>query len=158
IEKVGKEFVEGFIFQFPDFDDPKLNEPHINFRRPHEFFQTYSERYPGTWSAVSWEYTAILEQWKAAVEKAGSIEPMAVFEAMKAGGRAPHVYGDANWWGKELFGIDNALVGDWPVVEIQNGKARIVEYKSIIDWWAKNKDIMIKHFEALGEMWYQRKA
>ena len=83
---------------------------------------------------------------------------MDVFKAMKAGGRAPHVFGDANWWGTELFGIDNALVGDWPVVQIRNGKAVIVEYKSIIDWWAKNKDIMIKHFEALGEMWYQRKA
>ena len=158
IEKVGTEFVEGFIFQFPDFDDPALNEPHINFPNPNGFFATYEERYPGTWGAVSWEYAAIAVQWKAAVEKAGSIDPMAVFEAMKAGGRAPHVFGDANWWGTELFGIDNALVGDWPVVEIQNGKAVIVEYKSIIDWWAKHKDLMIKHFEALGEMWYQRKA
>ena len=27
IEKTSKEFMEGFIFQFPDFDDPALNEP-----------------------------------------------------------------------------------------------------------------------------------
>ena len=58
--------------------------------------------------------------------------------------------------GEELFGIDNALVGDWPVVVIQDGKARIQEFRSIPDWWNKNKDLMIKHFEAMGEMHYQR--
>ena len=40
-------------------------------------------------------------------------------------------------WGDELFGIDNALVGYWPVVMIQNGKARIQEFSSILDWWEK---------------------
>ena len=34
IEKTSKEFMEGFIFQFPDFDDPALNEPQINFDSP----------------------------------------------------------------------------------------------------------------------------
>lgn len=159
IEKTSTEFVEGFIFQFPDFDDPALNEAHINFKDPNGFFAEYNKRgYGDDWSAVSWEYAGILELWKAGVEKAGSVEPMPVFKAMKAGGRAPHAFGDANWWGKELFGIDNALVGNWPVVQIQDGKAKIIEYRSIIDWWAKNKDIMIRHFAALGEMWYQRKA
>lgn len=156
IEKTSKDFVEGFIFQFPDFDDPMLNEPNVNFPRPNEFAQVYSEEYPGTWSAVSWEYASIAELWKAAVERAGTIEPMPVFQEMKAGGRAPHAWGEASWWGTELFGIDNALVGNWPVVQVQNGKAQIVEYKSIVEWWEKNKDLMIKHFENLGEMWHQR--
>ena len=39
---------------------------------------------------------------------------------------------------------------------IQDGKARIQEFRSIPDWWDKNKDLMIKHFEAMGEMHYQR--
>lgn len=156
IEKVGKDFVEGFVFQFPDFDDEALNDPRINFENPNQFFAEYNERFPGTWSAVTWEYPAIAEMWKRAVEKAQSVEPMDVLAALKEGGRGPHVYGDADWWGKELFGIDNALVGNWPVVQIQDGKAKIVEYRNIIDWWNKHKDLMIKHFEALGEMWYQR--
>jgi branched-chain amino acid transport system substrate-binding protein len=41
-------------------------------------------------------------------------------------------------------------------VVIENGKAVIKEYRSIPDWWSKHKDIMIKHFEAMGEMFYQR--
>jgi branched-chain amino acid transport system substrate-binding protein len=45
IEKTSAEFMEGFIFQFPDFDDPKLNEPEINFPRPNEFYAEYVERF-----------------------------------------------------------------------------------------------------------------
>ncbi len=149
-EKVGKEAIEGFIFQFPDFDDEALNADHINFDNPNQFYADYVERFPGTWSAVTWEYPAIAEMWKRAAEKAQSIEPMAVLAAMKEGGRGAHVFGDADWWGNELWGIDNALVGNWPVVEIQDGKAKIVEYRSIIDWWNKHGDLLIKHTEALS--------
>ena len=59
---------------------------------------------------------------------------------MKEGGVGKHIFGDAKWWGKELFGIDNALVGDWPVVVIRDGKATIAEYRSIPAWWDKHSD------------------
>jgi branched-chain amino acid transport system substrate-binding protein len=81
---------------------------------------------------------------------------MEVLAAMKEGGTGKHIFGEAKWWGKELFGIDNALVGDWPVVVIESGKARIKEFQSIPAWWDRNKETMIKHFEAMGEMYYQR--
>ncbi len=156
IEKTSKEFMEGVIFQFPDFDDPKLDEPQINFVDPGGFFEEYNERFPGEWGAVSWEYASIMDLWKAAAESANSAEPEAVLAAMQAGGTGAQCFGEARWWGKELFGIDNALVGNWPVVTIQDGKARIAEYRSIPAWWDKHKDIMIKHMEAMGEMYYQR--
>ncbi len=82
---------------------------------------------------------------------------MPVFEAMKSMKTLPHIFGPAEWWGKELWGINNALVGNWPVVTIQDGKARIVEYKNIPKWWAKHKDVYIKHMEKLKQMWYQQK-
>ncbi len=156
IEKTSKEFMEGFIFQFPDFDDPALNDPRINFQDPNGFYAEYSQRWPGEWSAVSWEYASILDLWRAGAEKAGSVEPTDVLPAMKAGGTGLHAFGEAEWWGKELFGIDNALVGNWPVVVVENGKATIKEYKSIPDWWRQHGKLMIKHFEAMGEMYYQR--
>jgi branched-chain amino acid transport system substrate-binding protein len=157
IEKTSKEFMEGFIFQFPDFDDPKLNEPNINFPKPNEFYAEYVKRFGAAeWGAVSWEYASIMELWSAAVEKAGSIEPAAVLTAMKEGGKGKHIFGDANWWGADLFGMDNALVGNWPVVVIENGKAVIKEYRSIPAWWDKHKDVMVKHMTALGQMWNQR--
>jgi len=156
IEKTSKEFMEGFIFQFPDFDDPALNDPRITFQNPNAFYEEYSKRWPGEWGAVSWEYASILDLWKAGAEKAGSIEPGDVLAAMKEGGKGLHAFGEATWWGKELFGIDNALVGDWPVVVIEDGKAVIKGFKSIPDWWEKHSALMIKHFEAMGEMHYQR--
>ncbi|MFX0544710.1 ABC transporter substrate-binding protein [Roseovarius sp. S1116L3] len=156
IAKTSKEFMEGFIFQFPDFDDPALAGDNINFKNANEFYQTYSERHPGEWGAVSWEYASIMDLWKAAAEKAGSAEPDAVIEAMKEGGTGEHAFGDAVWWGTELFGIDNALVGDWPVVVIEDGKAVIKGFKSIPDWYDQHGDLLIKHMQAYNQMYDQR--
>lgn len=156
VEKTSRDFMEGFIFQFPDFDDPALNDRRVNFTRPNAFYEEFNRRYPGSWSAVSWEYASILDLWKAAVESAGNFEPLRVLAALKAGGRGKHVFGEARWWGRSLFGIDHALVGDWPVVQIQGGKARIVEYLSIPDWWDRHGDLMIQEMRGLRQMWDQR--
>ncbi|MGI9510849.1 MAG: ABC transporter substrate-binding protein [Geminicoccaceae bacterium] len=156
IEKTSKDFMEGFIFQFPDFDDPALNDDMINFEDPNGFFETYNERHPGEWGAVSWEYASIMDLWRAAAEKAGSAEPDAVLAAMTDGGKGAHAFGEADWWGEDLFGIDNALVGNWPVVVIEDGKARIKDFKSIPDWYAKHGELLKKHMEAYGQMWSQR--
>jgi len=157
VEKTSKEFMEGFIFQFPDFDDPALNDPKVNFKKPNDFYAEYAKRYGASeWSAVSWEYASIMDLWSDAAQKAGSVDPGPVLAAMKEGGTGKHAFGDAEWWGKELFGIDNALVGNWPVVVIEGGKAKIKGYKSIPDWWDKHGDILIKHMTDLGQMWNQR--
>ena len=156
IEKTSEEFMEGFIFQFPDFDDMALNAENINFEDPNGFHFEFNKRFPGQWGAVSWEYASIMDLWKAAAEKAGSAEPDAVIAAMKDGGTGKHAFGDANWWGDELFGIDNALVGDWPVVAIENGKATIKEFRNIPAWYDKHGDLLVKHMKAYDQMWDQR--
>jgi branched-chain amino acid transport system substrate-binding protein len=75
IAHTSPEFMEGFVFQFPDFDDPRLNDSQINFENPNEFYAEFCARYPGTWSAVSWEYVSTLELWKNAVQRARTFEP-----------------------------------------------------------------------------------
>jgi branched-chain amino acid transport system substrate-binding protein len=156
IDETSKEFMEGFVFQFPDFDDPALNDTRVNLTNPNEFFEEFNSRYPGMWTAVSWEYVSILELWKEAVSRAGTFEPLSALAAMKAGGSAKHAFGEARWWGKELFGVNNALVGDWPVVVIRDGKARIAAFRSITSWWDKHSSKMIKHMRDLGQMWDQK--
>ena len=156
IERTSPEFAEGLVFQFPDFDDPALETQGVNFREPNRFFDEYNQRHPGEWGAVSWEYASIMDLWTAAAEKAGSVEPDAVLAAMKEGGTGLHAFGEADWWGNELFGIDNALVGNWPVVVIENGKAVIKEFASIPEWWSKHGELLVKHMEAFGQMHYQR--
>jgi len=158
IDKTSVEFMEGFVWQFPDWDAPMLNEQDMNpysVLEPDEFWTEYNEKYPGTWGAVSWEYQGILDQWAQAVRVADSIEPMAVFEAWKSGD-AYHPYGLGTWWGKPFWGIDNALMAPWPVVQMQDGKAVVVELRNQLDWWERNKEIMIAVNEDYGEMWYQR--
>ncbi|MCP4625786.1 MAG: ABC transporter substrate-binding protein [bacterium] len=157
LEKTSKEFLEGFIYQFPDFDDPALNQPNISFKNPNKFFQQFNKKHPASWTAVSYEYASIMDLWVAGAQKAGSVEPMAVYKAMKSMPTLPHIFGPAEWWGEELWGMNNALVGNWPVVTIQNGRGRIVEYKNIPEWWAKHKDVYIKHMKKLNQMWYQQK-
>lgn len=156
IAKTSKEFMEGFIFQFPDFDDPAMNADNVNFEDPNGFYAEYNKRHPGEWGAVSWEYASIMDLWKAGAEKAGSAEPEAVLAAMQEGGKGKHAFGDADWWGEELFGISNALVGAWPVVAIEDGKAVIKEFRSIPDWYAKHGDLLRKHMSDYGQMWDQR--
>ncbi len=156
IAKTSKEFMEGFIFQFPDFDDPALEADNINFKNPNKFYAEFVKRFPGQWGAVSWEYAAIMDMWKAAAESAGSAEPAAVQAAMQAGGKGAHAFGEADWWGEDLFGINGALVGDWPVVVIEDGKATIKGFRSIPDWYDKHGELMKKHMTAYGQMWNQR--
>ncbi|MCY4137018.1 MAG: ABC transporter substrate-binding protein, partial [Rhodobacteraceae bacterium] len=157
VAKTSAEFMEGFVFQFPDFDDPALNDEIINFQDPNGFYAEYASRYGADqWGAVSWEYASIMDLWKAGAEKAGSAEPEAVLAAMKEGGTGLHAFGEADWWGKDLFGIDNALVGNWPVVVIENGKATIKEFRSIPEWYAEHGELLKKHMAAYGQMWDQR--
>lgn len=149
IAKTSKDFVNGTIFQFPDFDDPKLNEGGINFPDPNGFDRKFRAKHPHDWSAVTWEYPAILLNWIEGAKIARSIEPTAVLKALKSNQSPSFVYGGGKWWGSQLWGKDNCVVGRWPVVVV-DGKARIQEFRSVSGWLDRNTDVLIKHNKALG--------
>ncbi len=152
IAKTNQEFVEGLIFQFPDFDDPLLesnDKVYFPNPKPNTFDAAFKKDHAGEWSAVAWEYPSSLQIWADAAVAAGSIEPMAVLEHLQANPAPSHAFGPAHWWGKDLWGLDNAVVGDWPVVTIQSGRARIVEIRSVYDWLQKHGDVLKKHMQAL---------
>ncbi|WP_412507813.1 ABC transporter substrate-binding protein [Roseovarius sp. SYSU LYC5161] len=156
VARTSRAFMEGVLFQFPDFDDAELREKAFFFNQPNVFYEEYNNLYPESWSAVSWEYAAILDIWHAAVEKAGTVNPVSVLAAMKQLGHVTHAFGPAQWWGSEIFGIDNALVGDWPVVSIRDGKAKVVGFGSIPDWLSRHSDLLREEMLDLGQMWEQR--
>ncbi len=77
---------------------------------------------------------------------------------MKQLGHVTHAFGPAEWWGEEIFGISNALVGGWPVVTVQGGKARIVEFGSIPNWLKLHGQGLKRELSDLGQLWQQRVA
>lgn len=156
IAQTSAEFMERYVFQFPDFDDPMLGDTTFFFRQPGAFFDAYNTRFPGDWSAVSWEYASILDLWHNAVEVAETVEPVSVLAAMKRAQQMPHAFGPARWSGRDLFGVDNALIGDWPVVTIRDGRARIREFGSVLDWLDRHGDRLVRQLEDLGQLWHQR--
>ncbi|WP_417278188.1 ABC transporter substrate-binding protein [Celeribacter sp.] len=156
ITRTSPDFMERFTFQFPDFDDAALADTAFFFHRPKAFFDAYTERFPDHWSAVSWEYASILDLWHDAVETADSLNTASVLAALKRGRRMPHAFGLATWWGTDVYGIDNALVGDWPVVAIRGGKAEIQEFGSVLGWLEAHGGRLMEELGALGQLWHQR--
>lgn len=149
IAKTSEEFVNGTIFQFPDFDDPKLQESGVNFPDPAGFDAAFRKAHPNDWSAVAWEYPAILLNWLNAAKSAGSVESDAVLAQMKST-KQDFVFGGGDWWGSELWGLDNALIGRWPVVRIEGGKARIEEFGDVAAWLSGNREVLVKYMKAQG--------
>ncbi len=150
IAKTSKEFVNGTIFQFPDFDDPKLNEKGINFPNPGDFDAKFRKDHPNDWSAVAWEYPANLLNWIEGAKAAGSVEPTEVLKALRSNKNPEFVFGEGRWWGKEFWGRDSVVVGRWPVVVVQDGKARIQEYRSVSGWLDKHAAVLAKYMKSHG--------
>lgn len=145
LKQTSKEFMEGSITFFPRFDDPMIAKVATGFPDPMGFYKHYMEKDPGGWNNTSWEYVACLEVWKRAVEAAGTTDADALMESMH---KSPpqHMFGDAVWWGKDLFGVDNALVGKWPLVVVKDGKVDIVEMGDQAAWYDAHSEHVIKRF------------
>jgi branched-chain amino acid transport system substrate-binding protein len=88
--------------------------------------------------------------WRSAVSQAGTFDPPAVAEALRSLSPVPHAFGDAEWWGEDFFGVNSAALGKWPVVQMQNGKAVIVEMGDVRAWCDQHLDVLKKHFIELG--------
>ncbi len=147
IAKTSVDFVNGTIYQFPDFDDPALAD--ANFPDPAGFDAAFRANHPNDWSAVAWEYPVILLNWIENAQAAGSVDSVDVTEHM-TGTPQDFVFGGGSWWGSQLWGLDHVLVGRWPVVVIDDGKARIKEYGNLAAWLDANTDVLIKHMRDLG--------
>ena len=150
IAKTSKEFVNGTIFQFPDFDDPALQDEGVSFPDPAGFDAAFRAAHPNDWSAVSWEYPSILVQWAKAAQACGSVESTEVLAQMKSQENPDFVFGGGKWWGSQLWGLDNAVVGRWPVVVIEDGKARIQEFKSVSSWLDNNTPTLVTNMKDMG--------
>ena len=156
VKRTSVEYMEGAITFFPRFDDPAINKSAVGFPDPAGFFAEVEQTFPGGWNNTTWEFAACLEVWKRAVEKANTMEPEALLASMKAS-PPEHIFGPATWWGQDLFGLNNALVGSWPIVAVKGGKVDIVELSNQATWYDKYKDLVEKRFREENLMPDQRK-
>lgn len=156
VKRTSVEFMEGSITFFPRFDDPAINASAVGFPDPTGFYQEVEATFPGGWNNTSWEFPACLEVWKRAVEAANTTEPDELLASMKTN-PPPHMFGPASWWGEDLFGSNNALVGGWPIVVVKNGKVDIVEVSNQASWYEAHKDLVVKRFREENLMPDQRR-
>ncbi len=149
IAKTSVDFVNGTIFQFPDFDDPALADDRINFPDAAGFDAAFRKDHPNDWSAVAWEYPVILLNWIENAQASGSVESEVVANYMTSNHQR-FVFGGGNWWGASLWGLNNVLIGGWPVVVVEDGRARIQEFGNLALWLDENTSVLIRHMKDLG--------
>jgi branched-chain amino acid transport system substrate-binding protein len=149
IAKVPEEWLEDrkAIGCFPRFDDPVIKDRQIAERTFKEFYDEFVERWPGEWGAVSYEWAAGLDVWVHGMQLAGTIEPIAVLEALKAEKTVPHCFGPGKWMGKDFAGQDNLLYSDWHWTEFRDGKNSIVYTMNVAEWLDENKEIYKKYYQ-----------
>jgi len=149
IAKVPEDWLEArkAIGCFPRFDDPAIKDRRIGERTFKEFYDEFVERWPGEWGAVSYEWAAGLDVWRYGMQLAGTIEPVAVLEALKAEETVPHCFGPGKWLGKDFAGQNNLLYSDWHWTEYRDGKNAIVYTMNVADWLDEHKAIYQKYYK-----------
>ena len=94
-------------------------------------------------------HRALLNRLEGA-KAAGSTDPSKVLSALQSNPNPEFVFGEGKWWGKELWGRDNIVIGRWPVVVIEGGKTHIREFASVSDWLDKHSAVLIKYMKSHG--------
>jgi branched-chain amino acid transport system substrate-binding protein len=112
---------------------------------------------------LDWGAMTFTMAWKYGVELADSFDGEAVTKALENAHNIPHPLGPSEWIGKELWGINHALLIPQYITQIKDigGTLRDVTvkyYPDIYDWFMApgRVDIFKKHMEEAGVMWYQR--
>jgi branched-chain amino acid transport system substrate-binding protein len=160
LQKVPAEYLEGAVDSFPLFDDPWWGEPSFQAG----FYQEWLERYgPGgpedvkrNITGIDWDHVILLRVWAQGAQLAGSFDPDAIIEALRAQSQIPTILGPAVMAGKDMWGIDNMLSPPIPINEVRGGTKRIQAQVNFENWFASRKEEIIKVVRDKGQMWDQR--
>jgi branched-chain amino acid transport system substrate-binding protein len=112
---------------------------------------------------LDWAAMTFCMAWNYGVALADSFDGEAVTRALENAHNIPHPFGPSEWIGKELWGINHALLLPQYITQIKNigGTLRDVtveQYPDIYEWFMSGDRIEIfkKYMEQEGVMWYQR--
>lgn len=147
---------------FPTFDDPWWGEPSWQ----HTFYNDWMARYgPGgpedthrKITGIDWDHVINLIVWAEGVQGAGTFDPDAVLEWLRAQDQFDTILGPAKMRGKDMWGIDNMISPPVPIAEVKAAakEKRIQAQWRYEDWFESRKDTIIEVVEEKGQMWHQR--
>jgi branched-chain amino acid transport system substrate-binding protein len=160
LQKVPVKYLEGATDSFPLFDDPWWGTPSWQ----HDFITEWMARYgPGApedvhreITGIDWDHVITFMVWAEGAKIAGTFEPDAVLEALRAQPSFPTILGPAKMDGKDMWGIDNMISPPIPINETRDGTKRIQAQVRFEQWFESRKDQIIKVVEEKGQMHYQR--
>ncbi len=160
LQKVPAEFLEGAVDSFPLFDDPWWGEPSFQA----QFYEEWLGRYgPGApedvhrnITGIDWDHVILLRVWAQGAQMAGTFDPDAILESLRAAPQIPTILGPAIMSGKDMWGLDNMISPPIPINEVRQGTKRIQAQIRFDQWFEARKEKIIEVVRARGQMWDQR--
>ncbi|MEE8453776.1 MAG: hypothetical protein V3R90_03270, partial [Limibaculum sp.] len=107
-------------------------------------------------TGIDWDHVITLKVWAEGVTLAGTVDPDAVLETLRAQESIPSILGPSTMVGKEMWGIDNMVSPPIPINEVRGGIKRVQAVVRFEGWFAARKEKIIKVVEEKGQMHYQR--
>jgi branched-chain amino acid transport system substrate-binding protein len=160
LQKVPPEYLEGATDSFPLFDDPWWGSPSWQ----HDFIKEWNARYgPGApedvhreITGIDWDHVITMMVWAEGAQLAGTIDPDAVLETLRAQPSFPTILGPASMRGADMWGIQNMISPPIPINEVRSGTKRIQAQVRFEQWFESRKADIIKVVEEKGQMYHQR--
>lgn len=164
LQKVPAEWaaqVKGFD-SYPTFDDPWWGTPSMQSEFVNNWLARFGEGGPESTgqplTGIDWLYVPILQVWAHGVEKAGSLDPDKVLEAIRSETSIMTLEGPAIISGEDIFGARNMMSQPVPTTAFSMDCQckQIVMSMRFEPWFEANKDAIIEEVRGRGQMWDQR--
>ena len=147
---------------YPTMDDPWWGNPSMQSQFVDDWQARFGDGAPEDVNApmtgIDWLYMPIIQVYLHGVQKAGSFDPDAVLEAVRAEKAIMTIEGPALISGEDMWGIKNMMSHPIPtnVFDADCKCKRIVSMMRFEPWFDAHKDTIIAHVRDRGQMWDQR--
>ena len=164
LQKVPAEWAAkvGGFDSYPTMDDPWWGKPSLQSKFVEDWQARFgagkAEDVHAPMTGIDWLYMPIVQVWAHGVQKAGTLDPDKILEAIRSETSIMTIEGPAIISGEDLFGIKNMMSHPIPNSRFDaNCKCkRIVSMMRFEPWFEAHKDTIIAEVRARGQMWDQR--
>ena len=147
---------------YPTMDDPWWGNPSMQSQFVDDWQVRFGDGAPEDVNApmtgIDWLYMPIVQVYLYGAQKAGSFDPDAVLEAIRAEKAIMTIEGPALISGEDMWGIKNMMSHPIPTNRFDPDCQckRIVSMMRFEPWFDAHKETIIAHVRDRGQMWDQR--